>query len=57
MLGLARQQDMKITAHTIKKLHRLFYQKVDADQAGQYRSIQVFIPGTEYVPPADGTSD
>ena len=50
MLGLARQQDMKITAHTIKKLHRLFYQKVDADQAGQYRSIQVFIPGTEYVP-------
>lgn len=57
MLGLARQQDMKITADTIQKLHRLFYQKVDADQAGQYRSIQVFIPGTEYVPPADGTSD
>ena len=52
MLGLARQQDMKITADTIQKLHRLFYQKVDADQAGQYRSIQVFIPGTEYVPPA-----
>lgn len=52
MLELARQQDMKITADTIKKLHRLFYQKVDADQAGQYRSIQVYISGTEYVPPA-----
>ena len=39
MLELARQQDMKITEETIWKLHRLFYQKVDADQAGQYRSI------------------
>lgn len=52
MLELARQQDMKITEDTIKMLHRLFYQKVDADQAGRYRSIQVYISGTEYVPPA-----
>ncbi len=52
MLELARQQDMNITEDTIKKLHRLFYQKVDADQAGQYRSNQVYISGTEYVPPA-----
>ena len=52
MLELARQPDMEITEDVIKKLHRLFYQKVDADQAGQYRSIQVFISGTEYVPPA-----
>lgn len=52
MLELARQPNMEITEDTIKKLHRLFYQKVDADQAGQYRSIQVFISGTEYVPPA-----
>ncbi len=52
MLGLARQPDMEITEDIIKNLHRLFYQKVDADQAGQYRSIQVFISGTEYVPPA-----
>ncbi len=52
MLELARQQDMSITEDAIKKLHRLFYQKVDADQAGQYRSIQVYISGTEYVPPA-----
>lgn len=52
MLELARQQDMNITEDTIKKLHRLFYQKVDTDQAGQYRSIQVYISGTEYIPPS-----
>ena len=52
MLELARQKAMNITEDTIKKLHRLFYQKVDADQAGQYRSIQVYISGTEYIPPS-----
>lgn len=52
MLKLARQQDMDITEDIIRKLHCLFYQKVDAEQAGQYRSIQVYISGTEYVPPA-----
>ena len=52
MLEFARQQDMNITEDTIKKLHRLFYQKVDADQAGQYRSIQVYISGSEYIPPS-----
>lgn len=52
MLDMARQQDMNITEDTIKKLHHLFYQKVDTGQAGQYRSIQVYISGTEYVPPA-----
>lgn len=54
MLGLARQPDMCITEDSIKELHRLFYQKVDAEQAGQYRSIQVYISGTEYIPPAPG---
>lgn len=52
MLKLARQQDMHITEDAIRNLHRLFYQKVDADQAGRYRSVQVYISGTEYVPPA-----
>lgn len=52
MLDLARQQGMNITEDTIKKMHRLFYQKVDTEQAGQYRSIQVYISGTEYVPPS-----
>lgn len=52
MLELARQPDMDITEDTIKKLHRLFYQKVDADRAGSYRTIQVYISGTEYIPPS-----
>ena len=52
MLELARQQEMTINEDIIKKLHRLFYQKVDAEQAGQYRTTQVYISGTEYVPPS-----
>lgn len=52
MLELARHHDMNITEETLKKLHRLFYQKVDAEQAGQYRTNQVYISGTEYIPPA-----
>lgn len=51
MLELARQKNMEITEDIIKKLHFLFYQKVDSEQAGQYRSIQVYISGTEYIPP------
>ncbi len=52
ILELARHQDMEITEDIIKKLHRLFYQKVDADQSGQYRTILAFISGTDYVPPS-----
>lgn len=52
MVELARQPGMKITEETIKKLHQLFYQKIDAEQGGQYRTIQVYISGTEYLPPS-----
>ncbi len=52
MLNLARQQNLDITEETILNLHRLFYQKVNADEAGSYRTIQVYISGTEYIPPA-----
>lgn len=52
MLSLARQQDMDIMGKDIKKLHQLFYQKVDAEKAGQYRTIQVYISGTDYIPPS-----
>lgn len=52
MLNLARKQDMDITEKDIKKLHQLFYQKVDAEKAGQYRTIQVYISGTDYIPPS-----
>jgi Fic family protein len=32
-------------------LHRLFYSGIDCENAGRYRTRQVFITGTEYVPP------
>lgn len=51
MLEQARQQSMDITEETIKKLHYLFYQKVNADEAGQYRSSQVYISGTKCLAP------
>lgn len=52
MLEAAGQQDLNITEDTIKKLHCLFYEKVDAELAGQYRSTPANISGTEYVPPS-----
>lgn len=54
MLEQAMQPDLNITEDTILSLHRLLYQDIDAEQAGRYRSFQVSIPGTEYVPPAPG---
>jgi len=32
----------------ILMLHRLFYQQIDEDQAGHYRSVAVFISGSRY---------
>lgn len=52
MLTAARSGNFKITEDIVKKLHYLFYSGVDGDQAGRYRDYQVFITGTEYVPPA-----
>ena len=38
----------------ILELHRLFYEKVDGDKAGHYRTVPVFISGSKYAvsPPA-----
>lgn len=52
MLGVARGSPLLITEETIKRLHYLFYRGIDSDGAGQYRDHQVFISGTEYLPPA-----
>lgn len=41
-----------ITEQNILQLHKLFYYRIDSDNAGVYRNVQVFISGTEYVPPA-----
>lgn len=52
MLSAARSDGFVFTEDVIKKLHHLFYSGVDEEQAGRYRGHQVFITGTEYVPPA-----
>ena len=58
MLELARSADFCFTEESIKRLHYLFYNGIDSEKAGQYRKGQVFITGTEYVPPtADEVPD
>ncbi len=42
----------EITEAGIKELHRLFYYRIDAKQAGKYRKKKVIITGTDFIPPA-----
>ena len=51
MVSLARSKNFQLTEDIIKRLHFLFYSGIDAEEAGKYRQGQVFISGTEYVPP------
>ncbi len=50
LFRLAKGQD--ITEANIKELHRLFYYRIDAKQAGKYRKKRVIITGTDFMPPA-----
>ena len=50
LFRLAKNQD--ITEANVKELHRLFYYRIDAKQAGKYRKKKVIITGTEFIPPA-----
>jgi Fic family protein len=52
MLTMARTNNFVITEEVIKRLHFLFYHKLDQEEAGQYRKIHVFISGAEYLPPS-----
>jgi len=45
-------KDRKIEEKDILKIHELFYYMVDSEQAGKYRDEQVFITGTDVVPPS-----
>jgi len=51
MLSVARSDDLVFTVDMICALHHQFYNAIDNEQAGRYRTHQVFITGTEYVPP------
>lgn len=47
---LAKHKDIK--EKDILNLHKLFYYLMDLKKAGKYRKEQVFITGTEFVPPS-----
>ena len=52
MLSIANAQELTVTEETIMELHRLFYRRIDELNAGRYRDRQVFITGTDFLPPA-----
>jgi Fic family protein len=41
-----------ISEKDIVNIHKLFYYRIDKNNAGSYRKIPVIITGTDYVPPA-----
>lgn len=51
MLSAARAENLVFSEDMILTLHRLFYSSLDTENAGKYRTYQVFITGTEYLPP------
>ena len=51
MLNVARGEDIIFSEDIILNLHKLFYNLLDTENAGKYRTYQVFITGTEYIPP------
>ena len=51
MLKTARSKPFFFSEEMILRLHKLFYQGVDAGNAGVYRNVQVIITGSEYIPP------
>ena len=51
MLETARGGPLHFSTDAILRLHALFYSGIDPEHAGKYRTGQVFITGTEYVPP------
>ena len=44
-------KNQTILESNILELHRLFYYRIDAKKAGKYRKQQVYISGTDYLPP------
>ena len=50
VMALAKKKT--ITESDILNIHRLFYYRIDNQNAGQYRKVPVVITGTTYTPPA-----
>ncbi|KAF0132561.1 MAG: filamentation induced by cAMP protein fic, partial [Candidatus Saganbacteria bacterium] len=45
----------EISEEEILRMHHLFYEKIDEDNAGKYRKVPVFVSGTDYIFPAPDT--
>jgi Fic family protein len=43
--------DAPITEHALRQIHALVLRTIDDQNAGRYRRVQVYITGSEYVPP------
>jgi len=41
----------EITESDIRELHRLFYRRIEPNQAGEYRTIQIYLAGSDLKPP------
>lgn len=44
----SKAHDEQFTQDDIRKLHHLFYYRIDEKNAGSYRTVPVFISGTDY---------
>lgn len=48
MWSKAQNADAALSEHDILELHRLFYYRIDQENAGSYRKVQVFVSGTDF---------
>lgn len=46
-----KTQDTLISEQDILELHRLFYYRIDEENAGNYRKVKVFVTGTDFTFP------
>ncbi len=44
-------KDEPITGYVVRSIHALVLRTIDDEEAGRYRRVQVYITGSEYVPP------
>lgn len=49
---IEHDKNFTFSEHLVKELHSLIIQDIDKNIAGQYRNVDVFIAGTEHVPPS-----
>ena len=54
MLEAARGEPFAVSEDTVLRLHKLFYNRIDSEKAGVYRSERVLITGTEHLPSLPG---